>query len=267
MKYILFYVGILLFFACKASKKTYSATDKSYTNNVVINETQNVTTGKATKDELIFEGSNNLIEVIQKNVAFFDKHHDVIIVKGSNNIIKLYNINIIDLRGKGSDTCIILGNHQKYIADYGNAILIQSKNLKTDTIQLIEPLFKIGEYNNDFRENSDRVVTLKYFDEPVSIKYAFDYFTDKIKSGNVQFYYELAELYLYGIGTELSTNKAIKLYEYAAVKNHILSIRQLGDIYANGTFDYPKNSKMAIYYYKIGSQLGDTYCKSMLSNK
>ncbi|MDJ1504668.1 tetratricopeptide repeat protein [Xanthocytophaga agilis] len=267
MKYIVSFLAILSFFSCNSTRKATSPINQYYTNNVVINEQKDVTISKSSGGKLIFEGSNNLIEVIQKNVTFFDQCHDVIIIQGNNNSIKLYNTNIVDLRGKGSDTCIIVGNHQKYIVDFANAILIQSKHIKTDTIKLSEPLFKIGEYSNDFRENADRVVTLKYFNEPVSIKYAFDYFTAEIKSGNIQFYYELAELYLYGIGTEISTAKAINLYEYAAVKNHVLSIRQLGDIYANGTFDYPKNLKLAVYYYKVGSQLGDTYCKDMLSNK
>lgn len=234
-------------------------------NNVIVSDSKNVSdTYSEGNDRVIFEGKNNLFELIRANTAYFDKRHDVIIIKGDNNILRLYNTNLIDMRGKGADTLVIVGNNVKYVADYANKLILKSQDLKVDTVVLKEKQPNLNAYFGDFEEAKDRMVTLKYFDEPVSVKYAFDYFADRIKTGDPEFYYQLGDMYLYGIGTKIATIKAIELYEYAAVKNHMLAIRQLGDIYQRGTFDFKKDTILSAYYYKIGAQLGDKYCADAL---
>ncbi len=236
-------------------------------NNVIVNDSKNVSSIHSQGgDKVIFEGKNNLFELVRVNAAYFDKHHDVLIIKGDNNIIKLYNTNLVDLRGKGADTLVIVGNQVKYVADYANALVVRSAEVKVDTVELRETNPNLNAYFSDFKEEQDQQVTLKYFDEPVRVKYAFDYFVSKINTGNAEYYFQLGEMYLYGIGTKVSTLKAVELYEYAAKKNHILAIRQLGDIYQRGTFDLKKDTILSTYYYKVGAQLGDVYCSEALTN-
>ena len=253
--------------ACTKVSRKFQQPLASDKNNVVLSSTNASTqAGFSGNDKIVFEGKNNLIDIIQEDSSYFDKHHDIVILKGNNNTIKLYNKNLVDLRDTEGDSLIIVGNNIKYVADYRGTLVIKTKKHQIDTVEITETQPNFEEFLNNFETNHDRMVNLKYFDEPVSVKYAINYFIDKIRTGNFEHYFHLGEMYLYGIGTEVSTNKAVELFEYAAAKQHILSIRQLGDIYKNGTFDFPKNLAKSGYYYKMGTQMGDEYCSEALNN-
>jgi TPR repeat protein len=87
----------------------------------------------------------------------------------------------------------------------------------------------------------------------------------RIKKGDWEAFYDLGDIYLFGLGrNEISSQKAIELYEYGVIKKDIKSIRKLGDIWFNGTDDIEKDRIKAKYFYSLGVQLGDKYCKDML---
>ena len=103
--------------------------------------------------EIIFEGSNNIFELIQKNSSYFDKSHDVIIIKGNGNIIKLYNSNIVDMKGDGGDTLILVGDKVKYVYSVTDKIILKKSNFKVDSVTMKSKLFELKEFESDFRNN------------------------------------------------------------------------------------------------------------------
>lgn len=207
--------------ACKPSSTVKTEKAKANTNNVVSAKSVN-SSGTNSDTEIKFEGNNNLFELINKNSSYFNEAHDVIIIKGNNTIIRLINENVLDFGNGKSDTLVIVGDNQKYVVDVKNTFSLDGKKVKTETIQL--PI-NTSEYANM---------------SPPAL-------------------YEMAESYLFGAGKDQSTEKAIELYEYAAVKDHIPSLVKLGYIYT-GQFDVERDKMKSLYYYKRGSALGDNYC-------
>lgn len=252
----------VIFSSCKStsgsSAKKSSGMKNEGSNNTLVQTSSHTVANTRSNDEIIFEGSNNLFELVQKNAAYFDGAHDVIIIKGDGNVIKLININILTLPKGSPDTLVIVGNNQKYVIDVNNSIVPGKKNVKVDTIDFksasFEPLPEVREVIPH-----DSRIRLDYFDSLVSAQYAYTYFADKINTGEPEYYYQLAEMYLYGLGVEESPAKAIELYEFAAAKDHILSLRKLGDIY-RGKFSMKPNKDKSLYYYRRGQRLGDLYC-------
>jgi len=255
--------GILI--ACQSSRSVTNHTRSEDTNNIVTVQKDNTVSNS--KDEIIFDGSGNLIEIIQKNAQYFDQTHDIIILKGDGNIIRLYNINILDLRTDKTDTLIIVGNREKYVLNASNMVATD-RTLEPDTIALKGQSVNIDLYSQDIQEESENEekIALYYFDEKVTTRYAFDFFLRGTQNGKLDCSYELAELYLYGIGVEASIEKAIELNEYAAAKDYIPSIRRLAEIYS-GKFGSSANQELKLYYLKRGSMLGDSYCKELLKTK
>lgn len=255
----LFLIVILL--SCKSSSSVSTSdydVDKSEDNNMIRVTSTNTVSNSAAHDEIIFEGKNNLFELVQKNSSYFDATHDVIIIKGDNTIIKLLNINIVDLRSVNTDTLVIVGDHQKYVMDVRNSIAITKDHVKTDVIHLKESSFDTSPFSQENIE-SELPVKIEYFDSLVSAKYAYTYFVNGLKTEEPKYYYQLAEMYLYGLGVAESTAKAIELYEYAAAKDHILSQIKLGDIFT-GRFSVKTDKNKSLYFYRRCQALGETYC-------
>jgi hypothetical protein len=228
MKSKLIFAALLmgLIASCKPSSKAVGTTSKAPAQ---VPSANNVAVAKSTNSESInsdteikFVGSNNLFELISKNSFYFNQAHDVIIIKGNNTIIRLINENVADISDGKSDTLVIVGNNQKYVIDVRNSISLGSKKIKIDTVQLQNIP---SEY-----ESTD----------PASL-------------------YENAESYLFGVGKDQSTKKAIELYEFAATKNHVPSLQKLGYIFT-GKFGAERNRAKSLYYYKKGSALDDDYC-------
>jgi hypothetical protein len=262
----LFFIAILL--ACKSSSTLSSSSqnndnvEKSKDNNVIAVGSTNTISNPNSKDEIIFEGKNNLFELIQENSSYFDETHDVIIIKGDNTIIKLLNINIVDLRSVSTDTLVIFGNNQKYVMDVRNSIATNKDIVDTDVIHLKESTFDASPYSQDSIQN-DRPVKFWYFDSLVSVKYAYNYFVNGLKTEEPKYYYELAEMYLYGLGVDESTAKAIELHEYAAAKDYIPSLVKLGDIFT-GRFSVKPDKNKSLYFYKRCQSLGESYCDEQI---
>ena len=259
-------IGILS--ACKSSSTTTTQNrdipEESTDNNVIAVSSKNTISTSNSKDEIIFEGKNNLFELVQENSSYFDETHDVIIIKGDNTIIKLLNINIVDLRSVSIDTLVIVGNNQKYVMDTRNSITTKRDIVKTDVIHLKESTFNVSAYSHDSIQN-DHPVKFTYFDSLVSVKYAYNYFVDGLKTEEPKYYYELAEMYLYGLGVYESTAKAIELYEYAAAKDYIPSLVKLGDIFT-GRFSVKPDKNKSLYFYKRCQSLGESYCDEQIKN-
>ena len=240
---------LLILNNCKSTTKFHNS------NNTITVDSKNVVSeGNSEGDNIIFEGTDNIFDIIQKNVTFFDEKREIIIIKGSHNIIKLFNINIVDLSKSNIDTLIIVGNNQRYVAVFENQIIntVVNSNLtyKTETVILNTP---------EFKPPVDSVLV------PESWKSVRDSLMNKIRLGDSDAYYELGEMYNYGLNdAPLSVETAIKLYEYGAVNNQIESIRRLGDIWLNGPLDIIPNKTKALYYYTLGGKLGDSYCQERL---
>jgi hypothetical protein len=260
------FLGFLL--GCKSSatisKGNSTSQDPSdvSSNNVVSVSSENTKSAPNSSTEIIFEGSNNLIDFVHKNSSYFNESKDVIIIKGDNTIIRLININVLDLSTGQRDTLVFVGDNEKYVIDINNAIFLGNKKVKYDTIQLKSRVFDKSKYADDFLED-DAKIRIGYFDSLVTAKYAFTYFSERLATGEPMYFYELAEMYLYGIGVEQSTEKAIDLYEYAAVKDHVRSLIKLGDIFT-GRFEVKRSKEKAAYYYKRCALLGEQYCDEQL---
>ena len=262
---LMFFIAILL--ACKSSSTVSSSgqnkeDEKLKDNNVIAVSSVNTISNSNSKDEIIFEGKNNLFELIQENSSYFDETHDVIIIKGDNTIIKLLNINIVDLRSVSTDTLVIVGNNQKYVMDARNSIVTKKDIIKTDVIHLKESTFDVSSYSQESIQN-DRPVKFSYFDSLVSVKYAYNYFVNGLKTEEPKYYYELAEMYLFGLGVDESTAKAIELHEYAAAKDYIPSLIKLGDIFT-GRFSVKPDKNKSLYFYKRCQSLGESYCDEQI---
>ena len=257
----LFIINACLMVSCHSLQYT---TEKNNNNLITVKQENTLSNEQSDHDEVIFEGSNNLIALVQVNASYFDQVHDVIIIKGKGNIISLYNTNILDLRTKNTDSLIIIGNKQKYILHAGN-LIATDKTLVPDTIKLKEQFFNPAKYIHDVRntETEEEKITLYYFEEKVTPQFAIDFLTKGAQDGKMDCLHELAELYLYGIGVEASTTKAIELLEFAAAKDYIPSIRRLAEIHSGA----PKNPELSQYYLKRGSMLGDANCQEQLKKK
>lgn len=254
--------------SCKPAKNI-SKDSSAYPNpvdptadNVLIVDSKNSRVSPNSNDEITFEGNNNLFELVQRNSSYFDEARDVIIIKGNNTIIRLINTNVLDLSTGQSDTLIIVGNNEKYVIDVNNSVVPSRKEVRTSIVNLKEEEFNSSLYANE-QVGDDAPIRLGYFDKPVTAKYAYSYFFEKLSNGEPIYFYELAELYLYGIGVEQSSSKAIELYEYAAARDHVPSLAKLGTIFT-GTFEINRNRDKAIYYYKRCAALGDEYCKDQV---
>lgn len=259
MKFTCIIILIITFsVSCKTSKTTSLSTKDD---NNVISITKKGINVKSKKgaDEIIFEGKNNLIDIVKKNTAFFDKKHDVIVIKGDNNIVKIYNINIIniiDMSGYGKDTLVLVGNNQKYVMLYDNEVVFKNKNVQVEYeyVKIKTSAIDFTKINNEIKPDDICWETIKNYEK-------------EIQKGHSLAYYKLSEMYNYGLeGTPLSTKKAIELYEYGAINNEIQSIQRLADIWYNGAFDIEADKIKGIYYYKLGAQIGDSYCQNVLDN-
>lgn len=241
-----------------SSTKTASTTDQNQ-NNVIVSKSENsLNYGK--EDKIIFEGSNNLFEIVNENSAFFDQHHQVIIVKANNSLIRLISVNVLTL-GEGSDTLVIVGDKEKYVVDTRDEIILPG-GMRADTVYMAEP--KEAGYlavANDFVR--DERIKLAYFDTLVSAPFAFKHFQKLASEGDPVGYFELGELYLYGVGVEESTVKALDLFEYAAVKNHMGSLMKLGELYS-GKFGIREDRARSLYYYNRCRDMGSAYCGQMV---
>lgn len=156
------------------------------------------------------------------------------------------------------------GNHKYSIK---NGKIVRQPAQRSIEVPLNPHNFSAQGYLPDFEQQiqQNQSVYFDYFQEVKPIKYALNYFIKKIKTTNQpQYYYQLGEMYNYGIGTQILPSKAAELYKFAAAKNHLLSIRRLGDLYKFGKFSLKPNGQLARYYYARGKQLGDMYCIQML---
>lgn len=206
-------------------------------------------------DEVIFEGSNNLFELVQTQAAYFDQVKDVIVVKGDGNHIKLYNASMVDMNTDRPDTLVLVGNRVKYVACLNGTPKLKRQPKSVETVQMAARPFATEAYLQDLDENENYTYMIKAL-------------LDRINAGEADAYYELGEMYKYGLeGTPVSIDKAVDLYEYGAVRGDKMSIRRLGDLWFNGTFEKAADKAKGRYYYTLGAQLGDQYCIDVLAGK
>lgn len=207
------------------------------------------------KDKIIFEGSNNLFELVQNTPAYFDGSREVIVIKGNGNIIRFYHISLLDLNDSGSGKLVLLGDGVKYLMCIGPEPLLKRAPGTVDTVQMENTPFMPATYLADFQSEESASLLIEGL-------------LERIKKGEGEAYYELAEMYNYGLeNTPVSSEKAISLYEYGALRGDILSIRRLGDLWFNGSFDITANKAKGQFYYRMGAQLGDRYCQEMLTKQ
>jgi len=230
-------------------------------NNLIHVETENVRTNAS--DKIIFEGSNNIFEIIAENSDFFDGQQDVIIIRGSNNVITLVSKNCIDLSKVKADTLVMVGNKQRYAVDFFNRITLNTQRpVKTKEVMIMDQPAIVPNVTK-VKFLYDKPVKFSFFDSRVSPQTAHTYFSERLSSGDPQYFFELAEMHLYGVGIEESVPEAISLYQQAAAKNHVPSLVKLGDLYA-GNFNVEENRDRAVYYYKRCALLGESYCDRRL---
>ncbi len=236
-------------------------------NNLLITHSENNEQSPSTGTTYIFEGSNNIIEIILKN-NYLDSGHDVVIVKGNNMNLRFIRINTTLLKPTQLDTLIIVGDNQKYILDNSFSFPLDTlgKDLKTVTVNLPEESM-VKKYEDVFARENLKDAKLKirtsYFEQPVTIEYAYNYFLEKLSTGDPEYFYQMGEFFLYGIGVEQSLIKAVELYEFAAMKNHIPALTKLGLIYS-GNFESKPNLAKARFYLKLCASLGEDFCKEQL---
>ncbi|NMM47620.1 tetratricopeptide repeat protein [Marinigracilibium pacificum] len=239
---------IFIIMSCKTSIQT-SSTDK---NNVLnIEKTNSISYSKG-QDKIIFKGENNIVDLIQKNTAFFDDSHDVIIIKGNNNIIKIYNTNIVDLSSLNTRPLIIAGDNAKYVILSENLVSFTKYEISIDSVFIETQPIDFAKFNKEVKSDSEGYQKILQYQ-------------DQIHNGDIDAYFQLAEIYNYGLyNIPSNTKKAIELYEYGALNNNIESIRRLADIWYNGGFDKKKNITKGLYFYKLGADLNDSYCIDVL---
>ena len=240
----------LITFSCVATQNASKVDKKD--NNVVSEKSENTYRRSDKSSNIIFEGSNNVLDLVDKNSAYFNDPHEVVIIKGNNNIIKFYNLNVVDLSQANADTLIIIGDMVKYVMDSRNSLIFKKNEFNVDTILLKEK--PVDESLLVYAAGEIDELTQKHLNKLLA----------RVKNGEDEAYYELGEIFNFGQDVPVSTKKAIEFYEFGAVRNDIKSIRRLGDIYHNGTFEIQPKKEMGLFYYKLGAQLGDSYCEEML---
>ncbi|MFC6996942.1 tetratricopeptide repeat protein [Rufibacter roseus] len=246
---------LLLLVLLAGCKSTQTASSNQDQNNVVKVTTKGSAGSSSTRsgDQVIFNGSNNLVDIVSENAAYFNNSHDVIIIQGSHNIIKLYNTNVLQMDRYSTDTLVLVGNNQRYVMLTDNEVHLKKSNVRTDTVQMTTPAYNFNQIAQEVKPEDKAWETIQHY-------------LTEIKQGNKEAYYQLAEMYNFSLqDVPLNTNKAIELYEYGAANQEILSIRRLADIWYKGTFDKKPDKNKGLYYYKLGAQLGDEYCKDALA--
>lgn len=252
MKTPLSLLSLVFLLACAAGKEPSATSIKdkqtaqpSNGNNLVL------APASTTGDEIIFEGSNNLFELVQNNQAYFDRSRDVIVIKGNGNIIRFYHTDILDLNSEGG-SLVLAGDGIKYVMCIGAEPILKKPARSVDTIHMESTPFRPAAYLPELPEESSSSLIIQGL-------------LERIQKGEAEAYYELAEMYNYGLeNTPLSSEKAVALNEYGAVRGDILSIRRLAGLWFNGSFDQAANKAKGRFYYRLGAQLGDPYCQEML---
>ena len=233
-------------------------------NNLILTSSENADHSDRASMKIVIEGENNILEIIEKNALTLGSSDDVIIIKGNGNIIRLINADLIDERQYSQDTLVFLGDNKKYVLDTRNKFLLPSRTYKVKNVELTEGSSQPPFDPTRFILDGEERITLTYFDTLVTVKFAVDYLTARLATGESAAYFELGEMFLYGIGVEASSSRAVELLEFAAARNHVPSLIRLGDIYNDGTFGYRKDKNKAVFYYKKCSGLGDTSCAEKL---
>lgn len=248
--YVFFIAILLVNCATKKIQTTTKLSEES--NNLIVEKNKGKVKGTGGGNtQIIFEGKNNIFEIIRENTSYFNSQggKDVIVIKGDGNHITLYNRSSVDLGGFSEDTLVFVGQNERYVMLPDHQVKF-TKDVKIDTVQMTTPevVFIEENINPESENNSD-----------------VSYYADEIKKGNQDAYYELAEIYNYGLnGVVQNFKQAIQLYEHGAVKNNIASITRLGDLWYNGHWEMKKNKTIGLYYYKRGAELGSEYCQQMV---
>ncbi|OJJ22208.1 hypothetical protein BKI52_09215 [marine bacterium AO1-C] len=288
-------LGILWCSSCTSSKSYPTYTPRTTTTNnnnvVVVKGKRSPWIQRKGSAQVIFQGKNNLLQVMLNKQSITNEGNQVIVIKGNGNTIKIDSADVANarfMRSANGDTLVIMGNQQRFVVKNGQIMVpTNQEDAKTDTLQIKTTPFQRNRYLPDFAEQiaGGHKAHFPYFHGLREIKFAIDYFIMKIEQEqDPESYFELAEMYRLGIGTAKCLKKAIVLYEYAAVQKHRLAIRRLGDLYYRGvtlkktiftkskkdqkTIECSlvhKNHKLAKFFYTQGSQIGDSYCTAMLN--
>ncbi|MBC5992275.1 tetratricopeptide repeat protein [Pontibacter cellulosilyticus] len=230
--------------------KTITETDAQ--NNLVSSTSSANAADKTASGKIIFEGSNNLYELIDHNTAYFDQGYDVIIIKGNGNLIRLYHTRLLN-QHKGADTLVMVGNKEKYVMAFGSHPGFLPEPATADTIQLKTQPFSTDPFTQGLEEGSlgQKIVSN---------------LLAEMENGNTEAYHALGDVYNFGTnGVAISTVKAVSLYEYAATRGFAASIGRLGDIWYYGTFDFKPQKAKGLFYYRLGAKMGDEYCQRALA--
>jgi hypothetical protein len=233
-------------------------------NNLILTSSENTDHAERASMKIVIEGENNILEIIEKNARVLGSSDDVVGIKGNGNIIRLISADLIDERQYSQDTLVFLGDNKKYVLDTRNKFLLPARNYKVKNVVLTDASAPMSFDPSRFIQDGEQQITLAYFDTLVTARFAVDYLTTRLPTGEPAAYFELGEMFLYGIGVEASPSKGVELLEFSAAKNHIPSIIRLGDIYADGSFGYRKDKNKTSFYYKKCSALGDASCTEKL---
>lgn len=277
--YFLIYVFIFLSSCTKNSYHSYSYRDTN--NNVIKGSRKNVVDKSIPSDgSMTIIGKNNIFETHISNALILGGGCDVHLVIIAENVHRILRINggiignnVPHHHKNKIDTIRYASGSKKEINIKKEPYQEKSIHKNQKEEKLKHSVFTTDSILKNVNKELERLtqasnkevnVFLDYFQETVSLEYALKYFTRKIKEGQKEYYYEIAQLYFYGIGLPMSVAKAMELYEQSAVIGHIDSIKQAGDIYWNGASDVKIDKKKAIYFYTLGSQLSDYHCQEML---
>ena len=280
---------------CTSSKSysTYSQSTTTANNNnvVVVKGKRPPWMQRRGSAQVIFQGKNNLLQVMLNKQAMPSEGNQVIVIRGNGNTIKIDSADVANarfMRNSSGDTLVIMGNQQRYVVKNGRIVVPpRPKGSKTNTLNIKTTPFQKSRYLPDFKTEMEdgNKGHFSYFNGYKEIKFAVNYFMRKIdEKKDPESYYELAEMYRLGIGTDYCLKKAVELYEHAAIQKHKLALRRLGDMYRHGVKPKSaiflegkkskeeidcgtilKNHQLAKFYYTQGSQLGDIYCTVILN--
>lgn len=98
---------------------------------------------------------------------------------------------------------------------------------------------------------------------PQNTSLAHKYYLIAANQGDPDGMFNAGRCYLFGIGTEQSTENAMNWIGHAAHLDHILACYWMGGIYLNAQYVVP-DPAMASNFYERGATLGNGYCQNKL---
>lgn len=255
---------MLICCSCSSSKKTIRpavATNVSYldNNNVIIDNRSGMKAMGSSNDEIIFLGSNNLVEINHQNAHYNTKNsHDVITIEGDGMHIIIDQRNVRDVSKDSHDTVIV--KRGAVAKNKSNAITVLDSGSNIPI--LILPLEDIHANEVD----TSGLVVVAELDTSISISEALKYYVAKAKSGDMNAVFQLGVFYKAGVGVKINAHKAVECFEMAAHNKHIEAQFTLGCIYEYGFFEIEPSIEKAKYYFAWAAKNGHEFALQKLND-